>query len=97
MTTAFKRTRENFYGFGQTECEIWSSCDTLKDGRFAQKLDLGSVYMGPDPLGTGTKLVRINLVFTRDLVDPVRIGSAMWYHMGALMKVIPYGTVPFQF
>ena len=26
---------------------------------------LGSVYMGPDPFGTGTKLVRISLVFTR--------------------------------
>ena len=24
------------------------------------------------------------------LVDPVRIGSAIWYQMGPLMKVIPY-------
>ena len=29
--------------------------------------------MGPDPFGTGTKLVRMSLVFTRDLVDPDRI------------------------
>ena len=43
--------------------------------------------MGPDPFGTGTKLVRMSLVFTRDLVDPVRIGSAIWYQMGPLMKV----------
>ena len=39
--------------------------------------------MVPDPFGTVTKLVRINLVFTR-------IGSAIWYQMGPLMKVIPY-------
>ena len=58
------------------------------------RTNLGSVYMGPDPFGTGTKLVRIILVFTRDLVDPVRIGSAIWYQMGPLMKVILRGTVP---
>ena len=33
--------------------------------------------MGPDPFETGIKLVRICLVFTQDLVDPVRIGSAI--------------------
>ena len=60
-------------------------------------LDYGSVYTGPDPFGTGTKLTRISLAFTRDLLDPVRIGSAIWYQMGPLMKVIPYGTVSFQF
>ena len=54
---------------------------------------LGSVYTGPDPFETGMKLVRISLVFTRDLVDLVRIGSAIWYQM----KVILCGTVPFQF
>ena len=27
-------------------------------------------------------------MFTRDLSDPVRIGSAIWYQMGPLMKVI---------
>ena len=53
--------------------------------------------MGRDPFGTGTKLVRISLVFTRDLVDPVRIGSAIWYQVGPLMKQIRYGTVLFQF
>ena len=26
-------------------------------------------------------------MFTRDLVDPLRIGSAIWYKMGPLMKV----------
>ena len=31
---------------------------------------LGSVYTGPDPFGSGTKLVRISLLLTRDLVDP---------------------------
>ena len=59
--------------------------------------DLGSVYTRSDPFGTGTKLVRISLVFTRDLADPVWIGSAIWYQMGPIMKLIPYGTVPFQF
>ena len=34
---------------------------------------LGRVHTGLDPFGTGTKLVRINLVLTRDLVDPKRI------------------------
>ena len=58
---------------------------------------LGSIYTGPDPFRTGTKLVRISLVFTRDLVDPVWIGSAIWYQMGSLMKVFPYETIPFQF
>ena len=53
--------------------------------------------MGPDPFGTGMKLVRISLVFTRDLVNPVRIGSAIWCQMGPLMKVILCGTVSFQF
>ena len=57
----------------------------------------GRLYTGTDPFGTDTKLVRISLGFTRDLVDPIRIGSAIWYQMGPLMKVIPYGTVPFQF
>ena len=53
----------------------------------------GSVYTGTDPFGTGTKLVRKSLVFARDLADPVRIGSAIWYQMGPLMKVILRGTV----
>ena len=35
--------------------------------------------MGPDPFGTGTKLVQISPVFAQNLVDPVRIGSAVWY------------------
>ena len=48
--------------------------------------------------GTGTKLVRINLLFTRDLVDPVLIGLiAIWNQMDPFMRAIPYGTVPFQF
>ena len=57
----------------------------------------GSVYTGPDPFGTGTKLVRMSLVFTWDLVDPVRILNAICYQMGPLMRVILSGTVPFQF
>ena len=56
-----------------------------------------SVYTGTDPFGTGTKLVRIRLVFTRELVGQIRIESAIWYQMVPLMKVIPYGTVPFQY
>ena len=40
---------------------------------------LGSVYMRLDPFGSDTKLVRISFVFTRDLVDPVEIGSAVWH------------------
>ena len=57
---------------------------------------LGGVYTGPDPFGTGAKFVQISLVFTWDLMDPVRIGFAIWYQMGPLM-VILCGTVPFQF
>ena len=53
--------------------------------------------MGPDPFGTNTESVQISPVFTQDQVDPVRIGSAIWYQIGPLMKVIPYRTVPFQF
>ena len=53
--------------------------------------------MGPDPFGTDTKLVRINLVFTREQVDSVWFGSAIWYQMGPLMTVILYGTIPFSF
>ena len=49
--------------------------------------------MRPDPFRTGTNLVWISLVFTQDLVDPVRIGSAIWYQMGPLIRVIRYGTV----
>ena len=52
--------------------------------------------MGPYPFGTGTKLVRISLVLRRAQVDPVWFGPAIWYQMGPLMKVIPYGTIPFQ-
>ena len=59
-------------------------------------INLGSVYTAPDPFRIDTKLVRIRLVFTRD-----RSGSGTdricYRYQGALMKVIPYGTVPFQF
>ena len=46
-----------------------------------------------------TKLVQMRLVFTWELVGPVRSDplAAIWYQMSPLMKVIPYGTVPFQF
>ena len=37
-----------------------------------------SVYTGPDLFRTSTKLVWIILVFTWDLVDRVRDGSAIW-------------------
>ena len=53
--------------------------------------------MGLDPFGTGAKLARISVVLTRDLVDPVHSGSAIWYQMGPLTKVIPYRTIPFKF
>ena len=56
---------------------------------------LGSVYTGPDPFGTGTKMAQISLVFTWDLVNPVRIVSGT--KMSPLMTEIPYETVPFQF
>ena len=58
---------------------------------------LGSVYTGPDPFGTGTRLLGISLVFTWNLEDPVRIGSAIWYQMGTLMKVLLCGTISFHF
>ena len=40
--------------------------------------------MGPDPFGTSVKLVRISLMFTWDLVDPILIRSAILYQMGPL-------------
>ena len=42
--------------------------------KFKQQITvvLGIVYIGPDTFGTGTTLVRISLVFTRDLADQVR-------------------------
>ena len=58
---------------------------------------LGSVYTGPDMFGTSTKFLQISLVFKRDLVDLVRIGSAIWYQMSPLIKVMLCGTIPFQF
>ena len=77
---------------------IWSQSGT--DPKFIQSRvnkALGSIYTRPDPFGTGTKLVRIRFVFTRDLVDPVRIRSAIWYQLDPLMKVILCGTIPFHF
>ena len=53
--------------------------------------------MGPDPFGASTKLAQISVVFTQHLVDPLRIGSGMWYQMGPLTKVILCGTVLLQF
>ena len=38
--------------------------------------NLDRVYTRLEP---GTKLLRISLVFARGLMDPVRIGSAIWY------------------
>ena len=35
--------------------------------------------MGPDLFTTDRELEQIGHVFKRDLVDPVRIGSAIWY------------------
>ena len=58
---------------------------------------LGSDYTGLDSFGTGTKMVRISPAFVYELLDPVRIGSDIWYKLGPLLKVIPYGTIPFQF
>ena len=62
--------------------------------RWYPSLDIGSVYTGPDPFETGMKLVRISLVFTRNLVDPVRIGSAIsgtkWVHLWRWSYVEPY-------
>ena len=72
-----------------------TSCEVSK--KTYRSCDLASVYTEPDPFGTSTKLVRISLVFIRDLVDPVPIGSAIWYQMGLLRKVILCGTAPFQF
>ena len=53
-----------------------------------------AAFTGIGQFGTGTKFARISLVFTRDLVDPVRIGSTIWYQMGPVVKVILCGTVP---
>ena len=47
-----------------------------------QKRSLRQRLRGTGSAGTGMKLVRISLVFTLDLVDPVRIGSAIWYQNG---------------
>ena len=42
--------------------------------------------MEPDPFGTGTRLVWISLVFTRDLVDPEwyrsdLLSGTKWVHL----------------
>ena len=57
----------------------------------------GSIHMGPSPLGTGRKLLRISLLFRWDLLNLVRIRSALWYQIGPLVKVILHETVLFQF
>ena len=62
-----------------------------KGQRFRQHLH------GLDPFGTSMKLVLVSLMFTSDQVDPVWIRSALWYQIGPLMKVIPYGTILFKF
>ena len=44
---------------------------------------LSIVYMGPEPSGTGIKLVQISFAFTRDLSDPVRStyeDGPIWNH-----------------
>ena len=80
----------------RTSSDASSKLYFVEMGSVSEKLWLlGSVYTGPDPFRTDTKLARISLAFTRDLMDPVRIGSAIWYQMGPLMKVILCGTVPF--
>ena len=43
-------------------------CSGRKNTSQKMSVDSGSVYMGRDPFGTGTKLVRMSFVFTRDLV-----------------------------
>ena len=45
--------------------------------------------MGPDPFGTGTKLVRISLVFTWDSVDLVGIRPAIRYQNGSTYQGDP--------
>ena len=95
--TVFKDTGKILRNFQDqkhlTDLSIFAS--TLSPSLFQKSL--GSVYTGPDPLRVGRKLVWISLAFTRDLVDPVWIGSVICYQMGPLMKLIPYGTVPIQF
>ena len=45
----------------------------------AEEADLGSIYTGPDPFGTCTKLVRISLVFNQDLAD--LLSGTKWAHL----------------
>ena len=60
--------------------------------------------MGPDPFRTVAKLVWI-VVYNKIVLylhgpgesGPDWIGSAIWYQMGPLMKVILCGTVQFKF
>ena len=70
----------------QSTTQLKGTDSTISKESFTLK-DLDSVYTGPDPFGTGTKLERISLVLTRDLAGPVRVGSAIWCQMGPLMKM----------
>ena len=48
------------------------------------------------PNGSGTKLVQKSITFIWDLTDPLQIGSPIRYQTGSLVKVIKFGTMPFQ-
>ena len=45
--------------------------------------------METDPFGTSMKIVLISLVFKQNLVEPVWIGSVIWYQMGPLNEGDP--------
>ena len=68
---------------------------------------LGSVYTRPDSFGTGTKLERISLVFTRDMVvpngsshevDPIWKRTILVLNRSRINRVDPYqyGSDPEQ-
>ena len=56
----------------------------------------GRWFCTTPPIETCTKLLQIGLVFIQELENQVRIGSAIWYQIGPIIKVIPCGTEPFQ-
>ena len=69
----YSTTRETFSSRTRMETVYSFALQVLRNFQYSGQPP------GTDPFGTGTKLARIRLVFTWDLVDPVRIGSAIWY------------------
>ena len=69
--------------------------------RFPAHLDmlllfLDPVYTGIDPSRSVPVWVQIGFLFTLDLLDPYRYGSAICTSLGLLSKVYPFGSFPVE-